>query len=151
MHSYLDHAQEQNNKCVKGDGGVIGLTEGSVQLLHWMVSGPEVSRLVNNFQAGVSILKHCEDVKNKRHYKQIDSVQNTFKNQVDKLCEVFEENGNSFAESSKDLILLDTHDIVDESVVTTVKTINGIGRNNFDTFMKERVIERTVSLFQPIS
>ena len=23
----IDHAHEQNNKCVKGDGGAIGLTE----------------------------------------------------------------------------------------------------------------------------
>lgn len=147
----IDHAHEQNNKCVKGDGGVIGLTEDSAQLLRWMVSGPEIARLVNDFQADVNIVKHCEeDVKSKRHHEQINSVQKTFKKQVDKLCEVFEECGNPFAESSQDLIVLDTRDIVEESVITTVKTIHNIGKNQFDTFMKERVIGRTVSLFQPI-
>ena len=29
----IAHAHEQNNKCVKGDGGVIGLTENSAELL----------------------------------------------------------------------------------------------------------------------
>lgn len=46
----LDHAHEQNNKCVKGDGGAIGLTENSSELLRWMISGPEISRMVNEFE-----------------------------------------------------------------------------------------------------
>ena len=33
----IDHAHEQNNKVVKGDGGAIGLTEDSSQLLRWMI------------------------------------------------------------------------------------------------------------------
>ena len=79
-----------------------------------------------------------------------DSVQKSFKSQVDKLCQVIEEFGNPFAESHKDLIVLDTQDIVDESVVTTVLTIHDIGKKQFQTFMTERVIERQTSLFQPI-
>ena len=31
----IDHAHEKNNKWVKGDGGVIGLTENSSELLRW--------------------------------------------------------------------------------------------------------------------
>lgn len=40
----IDQAHEQNNKCVKGDGGAIGLTENSSELLRCMV--PEIARLV---------------------------------------------------------------------------------------------------------
>ena len=40
---------EQNNKIVKGDRGAIGLTDSSTQLLHWMVSGPEISRIITDF------------------------------------------------------------------------------------------------------
>ena len=32
----------------------------------------------------------------------------------------------------------------------TIKTIINIGKSQFETFMKERVIERKVSLFKPI-
>ena len=46
----IDHAHEQNNKWVKGDGGVIGLTENSSELLRWTVSGPEIARIINEFQ-----------------------------------------------------------------------------------------------------
>jgi len=37
----IDQAHKQNNKCVKGGGGAIGLTENPMQLLRWMISGPE--------------------------------------------------------------------------------------------------------------
>ena len=41
----LNQCHEQNNKCIKEDGGVIGLTENPEALLRWMVGGPEVSRV----------------------------------------------------------------------------------------------------------
>lgn len=35
----IDHAHEQNNASVKGDGGAVGLTENPSALRRWMVSG----------------------------------------------------------------------------------------------------------------
>ena len=67
---------------------------------------------------------------NKRHHEQTDSVQRAFTKQVGTFCQVFEDHGNPFVESNKDLIVIDTRDIVDESVVETLKTINDIGKNN---------------------
>ena len=52
----LDHAHEQNNKLVKGDGGA-GLTENTSQLLRWIVSGPEVARLVKEFECSLEVTK----------------------------------------------------------------------------------------------
>ena len=46
----IGQGHEQNNKIVKGDGGAIGLTENSTQLLRWMVSGPEMSRIIKDFE-----------------------------------------------------------------------------------------------------
>ena len=45
----LDHAHEQNNKLIKGNGGAVGLAENGSQLLRWIVSGPEVARVVHEF------------------------------------------------------------------------------------------------------
>lgn len=53
----LDHAHEQNNKSVKGDGGAIGLTENSAELLRWMVSGPELSRKINEFEISQNFVR----------------------------------------------------------------------------------------------
>ncbi len=55
----IDQAHEQNNAIVKGDGGAIGLTENSTALHRWMVSGPEMARLIGEFQTS--------DEKKKQH------------------------------------------------------------------------------------
>ena len=39
----LDHAHEQENASIKGDGGAVGLTENPAALRRWMVCGPEVA------------------------------------------------------------------------------------------------------------
>ena len=57
----IDHAHEQNNRCVKDDGGAIGLTENSAQLLRWMISGPEIARITNEFEAELDRLKSCDE------------------------------------------------------------------------------------------
>ena len=42
----IDQAHEQNNASVKGDGGAVGLIENSAARRRWMVSGPEMARLI---------------------------------------------------------------------------------------------------------
>ena len=46
----LNQAHVQMNDKLKGDGGMIGLTENSNGLRRWMVSGPEVTRVVQQFE-----------------------------------------------------------------------------------------------------
>lgn len=63
----LDEGHEQNNACVKGDGGAIGLTEKAAALLRWKVAGPEMATVVGEFLSGLdknkadSHLHHHED------------------------------------------------------------------------------------------
>ena len=54
----IDQGHKQNKKIVKGDGGAIGLTESSTQLLWWMVSGPELSRLINDFLVSQKLVRN---------------------------------------------------------------------------------------------
>ena len=49
----IDHAHEQNNASVKGDGGAVGLTENPSALRRWMVSGPKMARLIGEFESSV--------------------------------------------------------------------------------------------------
>ena len=46
----IDQALEQNNACVKADGGAISLTQNPAALWQWMVSGPEMAHLIEEFQ-----------------------------------------------------------------------------------------------------
>ena len=51
----IDQAHEQTNAVVKDDGGAIGLTEDSVALRRWMVAGPEIGRLVGEFESSIGL------------------------------------------------------------------------------------------------
>ena len=50
----LDQFHEQSNKCIKGDGGVVGLTEDPAALRRWMLAGPEISRVVAEFEESMA-------------------------------------------------------------------------------------------------
>ena len=45
----IDQAHEQANKRVKGGGGIIGLTENRDMLERWIITGPEISIVVEEF------------------------------------------------------------------------------------------------------
>ena len=57
---------------VKGDRGVIGITENETALRRWMVAGPETARLLTEYEE-----KHSRKKKeSERHHEQIPSVLN---------------------------------------------------------------------------
>ena len=55
----IDQAHEQNNASVKGDGGAVGLTENPAALRRWMVSGPEMARLIQEERCTDGICTRC--------------------------------------------------------------------------------------------
>ena len=139
----IDQAHEQNNACVKGDGGAVGLTEDQGALRRWMVAGPEVARVISEFESAGLQWNEREYV---QHHDQTPSVQTTFAKHVRSLVAVIEELGNPFQEEGQDLIVLDTKEIADASVVKTVRTAQKIGQEQFHAFTKECIIDRTKSL-----
>ena len=77
-------ALDQNHEVIKGDGGAVGLNDNSVALLRWMVAGPEMARLVNEFD------EHNE------HHEQSATVQAKFMKDVCELTGIVRRMGNSF-------------------------------------------------------
>ena len=47
----MDHNHEQQNATIKGVGGVIGISENENALQRWLLFGPEVARLLEEFEA----------------------------------------------------------------------------------------------------
>ena len=60
------------------------------------------------------------------------SSQKAFKQQVLALVQVIKEMGNPFLESSPELLALDSRDVVDQSVVDSVRSIETIGKDQFN-------------------
>ena len=59
--------------------------------------------------------------------------------------------GNSFGDPSSDLIVLDTRDVANSSVVSTVDKVKRIGQDSFEAIVERRLVKRETSLFEPIN
>ena len=132
----IDQCHEQMNKLVKGEGGAVGLTEDPQALERWMVAGPEISRLILEFENSIQTL---ESPTSNRHHEQNLNTQKTFAKDVKALVATFEEMGNPFLEDNGDLLTLDTKIIMSEEVIETVNTIEKNGQKQFNTFISERI------------
>ena len=87
----IDQAHEQNNASVKGDGGAVCLTENPAALRRWMVSGPEMARVIAEFQATADTRTKKTDF---RHHEQTKHSQLAFARDVKSLTGVMREMGN---------------------------------------------------------
>ena len=147
----IDQAHEQNNKVVKGDGGAIGLTKDYTKLLRWMISGPEVSRVISEFEASQELLK-CKQSKGPDilHHEETKAMQTAFNKQVKALHATITEMGNPFKEASQDLLVLNSKDIIDLSIIATVRSIQKLGQEQYDKFVVERLEKDTASLYDLI-
>ena len=142
----IDQAHEPNNASVKDDGGAVGLTENPAALRRWMVSGPEMARVIGEFETSIEKRKHLD----LRHHEEAKHVEKSFVRDVKILTNTIEEMGNAFTENSTDLLVLDSRDLADPSVVDTVRRIEEIGQDQYDTYVKERLVSQTKSIFDPI-
>ena len=120
----IDQCHEQNNANMKESaGGAIGLMTNPGTLRRWMVAGPEVSRMVTEFES----LQAHSHINDNRHHEQHKGVQATFLKEVKSLVAVIDEMENPFMEESDDLLVLDTRDFLDTCVGETVRKAETLG------------------------
>ena len=116
-----------------------------------MISGPEGSRVISDFEASQELLKRKQskgpDI---LHHKKTKAMQTTFHKQVKALHAMIMEMGNPFKEASQDLLVLNSRDIIDPSIVATVRSIQKLGQQQYDQFVVERLEKGTASLYDPI-
>ena len=63
----------------------------------------------------------------------------------------FDEYGNPFSDSSGDLLVLDTRDVADKAVVDMLYKTEELGLEQYNTFVKELLVERVNPLDDTIS
>ena len=144
----LDHAHEQNNALVKGEGGVLGLTESPSALRRWTVGGPEVARMIVEFENAVQNEK--VHTTSEKHHDATPAVQRKFLKDVQALTQIMRKSGNPFKDTSSELVVLNSRDIADASVTETMNTIEELGKRKFDEFVTQRIDSRTQMLSDPI-
>ena len=124
---------------MKGDGGAVGLTDNPAALRHWMLSGPEMARLIGKLEVSTKKRNKTDF----RYHEQRKHAQMTFGRDITLLSDVIKEMGNSFAENSKDLFVLDNRDLADPAVVDTLRQIKSLGQEQYDTYVNERLVNQT--------
>lgn len=129
-----DQIHEQQYAIVKGDGGIIGITENEGALRRWMVACPEIARILSEFEDQFQ-RQRKNDV---CHHKQLPSIQKAFASDLNNAISTFEKLGNPFSEDSNDLYVLDTKVIMPDEVIATVRSVENIGKTKLDGFVKER-------------
>jgi len=137
-----DQIHEQLNALVKGDGGIVGITENESALRRWMIAGPEMARIVSE----VSV----KDPAKNNHHEQSPSTQNRFARNVKSVVDIFNEWGNPFTETSSDLFSIDTNVMMACEVVQNVREAEDLGKAQYKAFVDERMINLTKSIYDTI-
>ena len=143
----IDQVHEQNNALVKDDGGAVGLMENPHAFRTWMLAGPELARLLKEFEADI-----VEESENDLHHEEGCTFQENFKKQTAALISSIKSLGNPFLEAGSQLLNIDSRDVLPDEVVKTVRTIESIAKQQYDTY-RQSVLEKDgkASIHDPIS
>ena len=131
---------------MKGSGGAVGLTENPSAFRRWMIAGPEQARLLLEFE---SQFLDLEDSSNEQH-EQCYSSQEAFHSQVKNLTEAISTMGNPFLDASPELIVLDSRNCAGDAIVATIRSIENLGKSQYQEYVDNVIKERKVTIQQPI-
>lgn len=147
----LDQAHEQNNATIKGVGGAIGLLSQDMDsaLRRWEVAGPEVCRLLSEYERLHNIIPN----ENKgKHHEDYPEFQKTFFCDIQKLFCCFVEIRNPFDEPS--LVVLDTGEAMSCNIESCLATLLEKNEERYREFCERRIeicdipISATVKIYK---
>ncbi|XP_048577134.1 uncharacterized protein LOC5514185 [Nematostella vectensis] len=141
----FDQAHEQENKIVKSAGGAVGLTENPTAFRRWMLSGPETTRLLQQFE-GQYLDDTDSETGDRTNHETGLSSQKTFKIQVNNLIDVIRKMGNPFLDNFPELVTLDSRDCMDNEVAETIVNLDALGKSQYSSFLKDVIKDRTVAI-----
>ena len=134
------HGQENAN--VIGEGGAVDLTENPSALRRWMVASPELSRMIQEFEGSNNQTEEND------HHEQKSGIQKALRRTEYTIF--IQELGNPFLEGGGNLMAIHIWDIMDDTVVKTVRNVTKIGEKQSNSFANERLVERSKPVTQPL-
>ena len=140
-----DHAIEHENKTMKIRGGLKGLTQQPAALARWFLIAPELSRLAVEAEAMFGLQTHNST----HHHDLSEAVITRYEENTRKLKEVFKAN-DPFVIEENELLNIITKAVMPDTVKEAVLTRDEIGQERFDKFVKETIVERNLSVWNPM-
>ena len=143
----LDQAHEQNNATIKGVGGAIGLLskDKDFALRRWEVAGPEVCRLLEEYE---KLYDLTPDGNKGKHHEDYPEFQRTFFGDVQKLLFCFEKIRNPFDESK--LVVLDTGEPMSNKVELCLASLLDSNEERYKEFCRHRTVICDIPVTDPI-
>ncbi|XP_065670919.1 uncharacterized protein LOC136089121 [Hydra vulgaris] len=143
-----DQLHEQNNKLIKSDGGAINVLHNETALLKWMVAGPEISRMINEFENEVRSSTSL-GYQHRRHHEDRNSFQTRYLHHVSDVVKSMRDDGNPFAEQL--LQTADNHKIImSNSAEKTVQEAKITGQQQYNEYVADRLVSRQKSIHEPL-
>ena len=108
-----------------------------------------MARTLSDFEDLTVLKEHAHSRYN--HHEDLPAFQERFRKYVENLSKEIEQLENPFiVDDSKDLIKLTTKDVMGDDVVSTVRQIQELGKNQHAEFRRTRNFAYTIQLDNPI-
>ena len=120
-------AHKQNNVMMKGACGAVWLTENPAAFRKWMIAGTEQAQLMKEFVT--KLLTRCP--RETLPHEEGFSTQKAFKQQVLFLIQTINHRGNQFLENTDQLLNLNMQNVMDESVIETVRSVKLLDKDQY--------------------
>ena len=138
-----DHALEQENRRVKVDGGITGITQNENALKRFFLIAPEIKRMSINFERNIGIYSTPTRTQHHEiHGNKFERLQN---NKL-KLQNVFCLHGDPFSASS-DMSSILTKAVLPDTVSNDMLNRDQIGQELFEQFVMDRLLSGNFSVW----
>lgn len=115
-----------------------------------MLSGPELSRIIEQFEDQFLSSPEPDNPKNSQNHEAGRAAQKTFHAQVNNLCEVVRRTGNPFLDDFPELITIDSRDCADVCVVESITKVYQLGNQQYQKYCTEVIETRSKSIHDTI-
>lgn len=112
-----------------------------------MISGPEISRCLNEFEHS-SLASNDDQIR--RHHSANSTYEHMFKTKVNSLKQTMLELGNPFLENGTELYSLESNIVMSSDCLQNVMTIKDVGIANYTLYLEQRITGNSVSIFSKI-
>ena len=136
----IDQYHDQKNDIIKGSCVAVGLTDNPPAHGSLMVVGPEVARMIAEFDDD-TMTSHQKDSEQHHHEQHPGSISpSNICKRSQSLSAMVEEMGSPFLEDSEDLLVLHTKDNMNVTVWETVRIVEIFGEEQYLRFVNEKLI-----------
>ena len=139
-----DHALEQENRRLKVNGGIIGITQNKSALARFFMIAPELKRMVADFERCFGINNGCT---RKEHHEIRGNKICRITQNKEKLEKVLEQHVNPFSSTSNDLCNIVTNAVLADAASDEILKRDEIGQKLFEEFTNHRLIEGELSVW----